>query len=157
MILIKSRIRKRKHRKNQRLRLSPRKTYVDVPAILKAIQKIAEVHHHDAINFDKVSGGINSIVLPRDAPTLIVNQLPIREFRLKDIDHEDMTERTNNSYNMYDRYLKQVDGKGKGLKDLEKNEKKELKNKILRMGKNNREYVHNKFQNKGNKKNKKIV
>lgn len=121
----------RKHRKYNRPILSARKTYVDVPAILKSIQKIAEVHHHDVINFDKVSGGINSIVLPRDAPTLIVNQLPIREFRLKDIDHESMHERNNTSYNMYDRYLKEVDNKeNKGLKDLEKNEKFEKKNKF---------------------------
>ncbi len=65
----------------------PRKT-CDVISAMQAVQKKFEVHHHDLFTFDKIGGGLMNIVLPRDAPTVIVNQMPMRGFRLKQIDNE---------------------------------------------------------------------
>ena len=40
---------------------------------LMGIQEKAEVHHHDAFYFQQMEGGKMNLILPRDAPTVVVN------------------------------------------------------------------------------------
>jgi hypothetical protein len=50
--------------------------------LLKAMQKAWEVHLHGTSTFNEISGGKTSIVLPRDAPTVVVNRMPLQGFKL---------------------------------------------------------------------------
>ena len=50
--------------------------------LLESMQKLWENHIHMTTTFNEVSGGKTSIVLPRDAPTVVVNQMPMQAFRL---------------------------------------------------------------------------
>jgi hypothetical protein len=41
------------------------------------MQKLFSVNHHENIQFQILSGGKMSLAMPRDSPTIVVNQLPL--------------------------------------------------------------------------------
>ena len=46
------------------------------------IQNFGLVEHNDFLDFQILSGGKMNLTLPRDPPTVVINQLPARSFRI---------------------------------------------------------------------------
>ena len=65
---------KKQHRKLQ----SPQ----EIIDLLKAIRLVWVDEINSAISFNKAIGGKTMVVLPRDAPTLVVNRMPLQGFKL---------------------------------------------------------------------------
>lgn len=50
------------------------------------VQGFGIVSHHEFLDFRTLSGGKMNLVLPQDPPTVVINQLPARSFRLDGTD-----------------------------------------------------------------------
>lgn len=63
------------------------------------------MEHNDFIDFDTLGGGKMNLVLPRDPPTIVINQLPMRSFKINGDDSDQKILQNNNHFSFYDKYL----------------------------------------------------
>lgn len=70
-----------------------------------AVQELGTVEHHDFLDFNKLGGGIMNLVLPRDPPTIVMNQMPPRVFRIDGSDYEETSRTKYGSIGTYDKQI----------------------------------------------------
>lgn len=75
------------------------------PVVMFDIQEKSQVFHRNKWQFKTISGGKISLVLPRDPPTTVINQLPMRGFQLNPRANEPDKLDIDGNYHTYDRYL----------------------------------------------------
>ena len=54
-----------------------------------AVQELGVVEEHDFLDWNTLKGGQMNLVMPRDAPTIVMNQMPPRVFKINGDDYED--------------------------------------------------------------------
>ena len=86
---------KRHHKKTK----DPRDLFII--QILEATQMKGLVQISDAMWGKDMTGGRMALILPRDAPTMVINQMPMQQFRLNGQAQDDRGINYHDAYSIY--------------------------------------------------------